>query len=329
MNKNLKAMLFAVLLIGAVSFAGESFRRTREPEAVPQTTAARQAAAPTQTTAAEAVTETTVPVVRAEATTGSRGTYTGLFALPHMHYTASDPENKRGLSTARIDHSFGVSTGGKPHEISVNSQAGFDKSGASAITYDNKTAEKVLYLTFDCGYENGNTSKILDVLQAKKVPAAFFCTLYHIRQEPQLIARMIRDGHIVGNHSDSHPDFSAISRTQMAEELEAVENVLREQFGYSSAYFRFPEGAYSECALDLVGSLGYTSVFWSCSYPDWDVSDTKGAQYALETVTARLHPGAILLLHAVSPDNAAAMADIIDTARSMGYTFRSLDEYGK
>lgn len=158
------------------------------------------------------------------------------------------------------------------------------------------------------------------------MPAAFFCTLSNIKAEPELTARMIKEGHIVGNHSDSHPDFSKISRTQMAKEIENCDNYLRENFGYTSPYFRFPMGSYSDCALDLVSSLGYKSVFWSVAYADWDVSDVKGKQYAFETVTSRLHPGAIILLHSVSPDNAEALGDIIDWARKQGYEFRSLSQ---
>lgn len=184
----------------------------------------------------------------------------------------------------------------------------------------------MLYLTFDCGYENGLTNQILDILQEKDVPAAFFCTLDHIKSEPELIARMILEGHIIGNHSSGHPNFSKISRTQMAQEIETCDNYLREHFGYSAPYFRFPEGAYSESALDLVQSLGYKSVFWSLAYADWDTSSQKGKDYAFRTVTERLHPGAIILLHAVSADNAQALGDIIDYARGQGYAFRSLTQ---
>lgn len=326
MKKFMQALLCAVVLIGGASLAGEFFQRGKELEKMTPSTSAQETAQAVAATTQKAAAQT---AAAAPETTGTRKTYTGLFALQEVQFTVSDPDNTRGLSTRRVEHSYGVSKNGVPHDISVNSQKYFDQSGYRAITYDNKTKEKVLYLTFDCGYENGNTAKILDVLKEKKVPAAFFCTLHHIEQEPQLIARMIREGHIVGNHSDKHPDFSAVSRTRMAKEIENVDNYLRTHFGYTSPYFRFPEGTYSENALELVDSLGFTSVFWSCSYPDWDEENTKGKQYALDTLTARLHPGAIILLHAVSPDNTAAMADIIDTARGMGYTFRALDDYGK
>ena len=186
------------------------------------------------------------------------------------------------------------------------------------------SGEKVLYLTFDCGYENGCTEKILDVLKEKKVPAAFFVTLPYLKSAPETTARMILEGHVVGNHSDTHPNFSTITRTQMAKEIENVENYLRTHFGYSSCYFRFPQGAYSESALDLVNNAGYKSVFWSSAYADWDTNNLKGKDYAFNTVTSRLHPGCVLLLHAVSQDNADALGEIIDYARGQGYEFRQL-----
>ena len=168
---------------------------------------------------------------------------------------------------------------------------------------------------------------MLDTLLEKNVPAAFFCTLEHIKSQPDLIARMITEGHIVGNHSTKHPDFAKISRERMAAELLKCDNYLRQNFGYSTEFFRFPEGSYNESALDLVGSMGYTSVFWSCAYADWDVKATKGGEYAFKTGTSRLHPGAVILLHSVSPDNAAALGDIIDYARSQGYEFKALSDY--
>ena len=113
----------------------------------------------------------------------------------------------------------------------------------------------------------------------------------------------------------------------MADEIAECDNYLRENFGYTSSFFRFPEGAYNENALELVDSMGYTSVFWSCAYADWDVNAAKGGDYAFETVTSRLHPGAVILLHSVSPDNAEALGRIIDYARQNGYEFKALTEY--
>lgn len=251
---------------------------------------------------------------------------TGLVALDEVHYTVNDPENSRGLSTQKMGHSHGPAANGKAHPTVIAFQDTFDKFGA--LTLDRKSTEQVLYLTFDCGYEYENlTSVILETLKEKQVPAAFFCTRDHICSQPELIARMIREGHIVGNHSDTHPSFPTISRTQMKDEIERTENELRTDFGYCAKFFRFPAGEYSESALDLVQSLGYCSVFWSVAYNDWDVNNQQGKENAVKTVTERLHPGAVILLHAVSKDNAQALGEIIDRARDEGYVFRALSDY--
>jgi peptidoglycan-N-acetylmuramic acid deacetylase len=196
-----------------------------------------------------------------------------------------------------------------------------------AFTLDT-SGEKVLYLTFDCGYEYENlTFRVLDTLKEKGVTATFFCTLDHIKKEPELISRMIRQGYIVGNHSTTHPSFATITREKMAKEIEETENYLRENFGYSAKYFRFPAGEYNESALELVGSLGYRSVFWSVAYDDWDTTKVRGKDYTIDKVMSRLHPGAVILLHSVSKDNAEALGDIIDMARAQGYRFESLENY--
>lgn len=254
--------------------------------------------------------------------TGTNKTYTGLEPLDEIQLPIVDPDNLRGLSTETFNHSFGVAKDGKANEISVNNQKFYEKYGGICL---DTSGEKVIYLTFDCGYENGCTGDILDTLKEKNVPAAFFVTLDHVKSSPDIVARMINEGHIVGNHSTTHPNFSKISRTQMVEEIETLDNYLRTKFSYSSKFFRFPEGACSENSLELLQSIGYTSVFWSSAYADWDTDNSKGEQYAFDTVTARLHPGCVLLLHAVSYDNAKALGDIIDYARENGYTFKSLN----
>ena len=246
----------------------------------------------------------------------------GFAPLPKITYTATDPDNTRGLSTTKISHSHGPASGGKAHYTVVEFQKNMEKYGAFTL---DTSGEKVLYLTFDCGYEYENlTSKVLDVLKEKGVTATFFCTLDHIRKETDLIARMIKEGHIVGNHSTTHPSFASISREKMAEEIEETENYLRENFGYAAKYFRFPAGEYNESALELISSLGYSSVFWSVAYDDWDTTKVRGKDYAVEKVMSRLHPGAVILLHSVSKDNAEALGEIIDKAREEGYRFESL-----
>lgn len=250
-------------------------------------------------------------------------TPSGLTPLSKISLTAQPERSDIKLSSSALSHSHGPASDGKAHHTVVEFQKNFDRFGA--FTLDTRAEEKVLYLTFDCGYEHDNlTARVLDTLKEKQVPAAFFCTLDHIEKETEIISRMINEGHIVGNHSATHPSFADISRDKMAKELEATENYLRENYGYASRFFRFPAGEYTESALDLVASLGYVSVFWSVAYNDWNVNEIKGKDYAVNTVMSRLHPGAIILLHSVSHDNAEALGEIIDRARAEGYTFRAL-----
>lgn len=270
---------------------------------------------------------TPLPVTAQKPVLQNGETYTGLPALALQDFAVEDPENTRGLSTEKVGYSYGVAKGGAPHETSVQNQSYFSENGYQAFCLDTVSEEKTLYLTFDCGYENGYTEMILDTLKEKNVPAAFFCTLPQVEDNPQLIARMITEGHIVGNHSVKHPSFPTLTRIEMAQEIQGMDDYLRTNFGYSEPFFRFPMGEYSDCALDLVGSIGYRSVFWSVAYEDWDLDNQRGTQYAFDTVTARLHPGAVILLHSVSPDNANALGQIIDWAREQGYVFKSLRDF--
>lgn len=304
------------------STTGEDTGQTTLPaQTDAPTTAAPTTIAPT-TTVPTTVPVTYTPDIVTGAPDPSAGTFTGYTPLAPRSMTAPDPDNMRGLSEKKIGYSFGVSKNQVPPSQSVSNQAVFDPYNALAI--DLKSPGKVLYMTFDCGYENGLTGDILDTLKQKTVPAAFFCTLSYIKQQPSLTARMIKEGHIVGNHSSTHPEFPDISRTKMAKEVLDCDNYLREKFGYTAPYFRFPTGSYSDSALDLVQAIGFRSVFWSVAYADWDIQNQKGKQFAFDTVTSRLHPGAVILLHAVSSDNAQALGDIIDWARAQGYEFRAL-----
>lgn len=320
--KRLSVLLAALLLVAVSCACG---RKAPATQVNPPATTSQ----PDATNLPDAGQETTIravplPVTAQKPVLQNGATYTGLPALPLQDFTVSDPDNTAGLSTEGRGYSYGVAKNGVPHATSVANQKYFETKGYNAVCLDTKSTEKVLYLTFDCGYENGYTAKILDTLREKKVPSAFFCTLPQVKDYPQLIARMIQEGHIVGNHSVKHPSFPKLTRIEMAAELQGMDDYLRTNFGYSEPFFRFPMGEHSDCALDLIGSLGYKSVFWSVAYADWDLDKQKGTDYALQTVTARLHPGAVILLHSVSPDNANALGQIIDWARAEGYTFRSL-----
>lgn len=194
---------------------------------------------------------------------------------------------------------------------------------------DNKKPKK-LYLTFDEGYENGYTAKILDVLLEKKVPAAFFITAPYAKTQGELIRRMIDEGHIVGNHTINHPNLPKLSSAEaISAELVGMNELVRELYSYEMKYMRPPEGEYSERVLAISRDLGFRTVFWSFAYIDWSANEHKGKDYAFSQITPYLHDGAVLLLHAVSKDNADALGDVIDYAREQGYEFSSLDEIGE
>lgn len=193
--------------------------------------------------------------------------------------------------------------------------------------YMGSEAEKNLYLTFDEGYENGHTAEILDVLKEKSVPAAFFVTGPYLRTEGELVRRMLDEGHIVGNHSINHPSLPSLGDDEIEAELYGLDLMLYEGYGAHMKYLRPPRGEYSAAVLEKAREMGYTPVFWSVAYVDWKTDEQHGAAYALDSVASQLHSGAVILLHAVSADNAAAMGDIIDRARELGYEFKSLDEY--
>lgn len=189
------------------------------------------------------------------------------------------------------------------------------------------TQQKELYLTFDSGYENGSTAHILDVLKNKKVPAVFFITGHYVNDQPELVKRMVAEGHLIGNHSWSHPDMTTQSADKITAELDRLKSAVTMLTGQSQmTYLRPPRGIFNAHVLEVASKAGYTTAFWSIAYKDWETNVQRGAQYAFQQVTQQFHPGAVILLHSVSKDNAAAMAQMIDEARRQGYTFKRLDE---
>jgi len=189
------------------------------------------------------------------------------------------------------------------------------------------TGQKELFLTFDNGYENGNTGKVLDVLKEKRVQAVFFVTGHFVKDQPDLVKRMVDEDHLVGNHSWSHPDMTQISTDKIRDELDRVKQEVTSLTGQKEMHFlRPPRGIFSDRILAASRELGYTNVFWSLAYKDWDTRDQKGWNYAYKKVMDQLHPGAVILLHSVSKDNKEALGRIIDDARKQGYEFKRLDK---
>ena len=188
--------------------------------------------------------------------------------------------------------------------------------------------EKVIYLTFDAGYENGNIEKILDVLKEEEVKGAFFILSNLIRKDTDLVIRMANEGHTVCNHTASHKDMSAVTDIgEFRAELESIEALYTELTGYTmSKYFRFPEGKFSERAMRFANELGYKSVFWSFAYADWDNAKQMSADAAKKKIFDNLHNGEVMLLHPTSATNAEILGDVIRELKSQGYRFGTLDE---
>ena len=206
--------------------------------------------------------------------------------------------------------------------------ADFEELAEYDAYYADDTEEKVLYLTFDAGYENGNTEPILDALKKHGVSATFFVVGTYIESEPDLIRRMVEEGHTVGNHTWHHPDMSQIAtKDSFCQELEAVEDAYREITGQDmTKYYRPPQGKYSESNLQMAQELGYKTFFWSLAYVDWYQDDQPAREEAFDKLLGRIHPGAIVLLHSTSSTNAEIMDELLTKWEEMGYTVRPLKE---
>ncbi|WP_294777629.1 polysaccharide deacetylase family protein [uncultured Eubacterium sp.] len=181
--------------------------------------------------------------------------------------------------------------------------------------------DKKICLTFDEGYENGYTPQILDTLKEKNVKAIFFVTYDFASQNPDLVKRMIDEGHIVGNHSYRHYSMDEVSDDVAKEEVTYLHKYIKDKFNYTMSYFRFPKGEFSERSLQIVKDLNYKSVFWSFAYADWDPDNQTEENQAFTHICESTHPGAILLLHAVSKTNADILGKVIDDITKQGYTF--------
>lgn len=194
--------------------------------------------------------------------------------------------------------------------------------------YVGKPDEKVIYLTFDCGYENGNTGAILDALKKHNAQATFFVVGHYVESAPDMVKRMIEEGHTVGNHTYHHPDMSAISNlTAFQKEMDGVANAFKELTGQEmSMYYRPPQGKYSTNNLNMAKQLGYSTFFWSLAYVDWNVDKQPSHEEALSKLTGRVHPGAVVLLHNTSKTNGEILDELLIKWEEMGYTFGTLEE---
>lgn len=193
--------------------------------------------------------------------------------------------------------------------------------------YVEETEEQVIYLTFDAGYENGYASQILDALKKHQAPATFFLVGNYLETCPDLVKRMVEEGHTVGNHTFHHPDMSQISsRDSFEKELTELETLFASTTGQTmTRFYRPPQGKYSEANLQMASEMGYTTFFWSLAYVDWYENDQPTREEAFEKLLGRIHPGAIVLLHLTSKTNAEIMDELLTKWEEMGYHFDSLE----
>lgn len=186
--------------------------------------------------------------------------------------------------------------------------------------------EKVIYLTFDAGYENGNIQKILDILKEENVCGSFFILENLLNKNPDLVMKMVENGNLVCNHTASHKDISRLSFDELKNELETMEKLFREKTGRELAkYFRPPEGRFSRESIKNISDLGYKTIFWSFAYADWDNNNQMPYDKAFDKVMSNIHNGAILLLHPTSATNVAILPKIIHQLKSEGYSFKTID----
>lgn len=228
---------------------------------------------------------------------------------------------------------------GVVHQEAENWGLGFGKEGEKPVGnasvaemqqynayYMAEGEEKVLYLTFDCGYENGNTEPILDALKKHNAPATFFVVGHFLETAPEIAQRMVEEGHTVGNHTYHHPDMSSIStKESFQKELDDNAALFRQITGTDmSAYYRPPQGKYSAVNLKMAKELGYHTFFWSLAYVDWYEDKQPSHEEAMEKLTGRIHPGAIVLLHSTSKTNGEILDELLTKWEEMGYTFQPL-----
>lgn len=219
---------------------------------------------------------------------------------------------------------FTKSKDGKPVDAGSKFETLLKEHGSF---YRGDPNHKIIYLTFDSGFENGHTGSILDTLKKEEVPATFFLTGHYLTSATDLVKRMIKEGHVIGNHSYGHPDMSKLSDAELIEEWQKFDKTLKETTGLERTYYvRPPKGIFNERVLTVGNQNGYTHIFWDTAFVDWHADSPVGWEYAYDELMTQLHPGALILLHTVAKHNADALPKFIEEAKKQGYTFGTLDD---
>lgn len=247
-----------------------------------------------------------------------------LFCLCGMLATLSYQRRTAAASATADNWGLSFQKEGEPPAGNATAEflAGYD------AWYVGDTSRPVIYLTFDAGFENGNTEAILDALKAHGAPATFFLVGNYIATQPDLVRRMVAEGHTVGNHTNTHPDMSRIAdRASFEKELSELEALYEQAVGQPMAkIYRPPQGKFSQSNLEMAKALGYKTVFWSLAYVDWYTDNQPTRQQAFDKLLPRIHNGAIVLLHSTSSTNAEILDELLDNYEQMGYTFGDLND---
>lgn len=247
------------------------------------------------------------------------GTFIALFII-----TVGVLLNPFSANAEEFNWGFKKATDEVPPDAGASFNELLKKYGA---LYKGDPKEKTIYLTFDNGYEAGFTESILNTLKQEEVSATFFLTGHYLTSATPLVKRMVEDGHIIGNHSYDHPNMANLSESQMKDEWHRFDHKLKEITGVDrTTYFRPPKGIFNEKLLAYGNELGYRHIFWSVAFVDWHEDKPQGKSYAYNELMKQLHPGAVILMHTVSSDNAEALPDFIRDAKKKGYTFKTLDD---
>ncbi|HBJ25687.1 MAG TPA: polysaccharide deacetylase [Ruminococcaceae bacterium] len=234
-----------------------------------------------------------------------------------MSVSASEYSRFESIDNTKVAYGMGVDVDSMNRPLgAIQAQEQYGDMGGLFI---GDSTNKQIWLTFDEGYENGCTAGILDTLKEKNVRAVFFVTYDYCKRNPELVKRMIAEGHTVGNHTWSHPSLPECSPDELYSELSLLHEYVRDEFGYDMYVMRPPKGEFSQRVLACAKELGYTTVLWSFAYPDWDVNNQPDPEQAFQKITGKSHNGAVYLLHAVSETNAAILGRVIDYWRDNGF----------
>lgn len=234
--------------------------------------------------------------------------------------------NVNELSNKKIEWGIKRGKNHKQPNLGIENKRLIDKYQGIAMGNEE---QKIVYLTFDNGYEAGYTSKILDVLKENDVKAAFFITGHYLNSAPDLVKRMQEEGHIIGNHTVNHNSLPDLTNEEIKKEVMDFHQAIYNKIGYEMNYIRPPKGEYSERTLYLSKTMGYTTVMWSFAYDDWEEEKQGREEYAKKKILDNIHPGAVILLHGTSKDNSNILDECIKGIKKMGYEIRSLDQFEK